>query len=748
MFFYAASGVMRLCRACAVLGVLCSTLWSTAEADVIGRTWTQRFDGTDYPLFTQSTQTDSHDHAESVAVDGDGNVVVAARSNGFHVSKYSAADGRLLWEQRVGTNAYFVTDSALAVAVDQRGDVVATGVVNNDYYTAKFAAADGRLLWERRYGGIGNDRDAPRALAVDHAGDVIVTGISVVHGRATSYVCGPFGGICHVPAPTDIYTAKYDGSDGRLIWEQIYDGAEENDAPAAVAVDSAGDVVVTGYTTVKRPNGSLDTDVYTVKYAAATGRILWGKLLDGGTDDWPHALVLDSAGDVILAARLSTTTSVAKLDGHSGEAVWTRSGFSADPVWVGAMTLDRNGSFAISGARSEWGDRDGSASYHPLGDKLYTAKFRSSDGELLWEQKYTRPGTEAGWLGAGAVQFAANGNVVIGGAVAVNQNPYSWRLYAAEYAAADGRIVWEKVFSAIGPQLEEVFGGMVLDANDGPVMVGSLYPRAPGAGDDVDIFIMKLGPVGQLLNISSRVEVGSAENTPIAGLIVVDPARTKKRVLIRGLGPSLHGAGVTRGLRNPAIELRMADGTVVLNDDWKQSQEAEIAGTGVAPLDDLEAAIVTSLPPGAHTVSLRGAGGEGGTGLIEVYDLDPAGAASLANISTRGQVQPGDGVMIGGFIVGTSQSGRVLIRAIGPTLPVSSALADPMLAVYDRNGTAFINDDWRSTQEAEIRATGIPPRNDRESAVLAMFPPGPYTAIVRGKTEATGVALIEIYNLQ
>lgn len=738
---------VRLRRVCAFMAVLHSTFTAVAEADLIGRSWTQRYDGTDHPLFSNRPDLSSYDHAEAVAVDRQGNAVVAARSDGFHVSKYAAADGGLLWEQRVGTNAFFASDSALAVAVDQQGNVVATGIVNNDWYTAKYAGTDGRILWERSYAGIGNDRDVPKAIAIDPEGHVVVTGTAVVHGKARSEVCHPFGTICHYPAETDFYTVKYDGRDGRVLWEQWFDGPDRgSDAPAGVALDKAGHAIVTGYTTVKRPDGSVNNDIYTLKYAAADGGVIWRNRLDHGRSDWPHAVAIDPAGDVVLAGRLGNAA-LAKVAGSSGETMWTRTDFSDAQIWLGALSVDGKGNIAVAGACSTWDDRDGDASYHPLGDRVYTAKL-SPSGQLLWEQKYSRPQTSDPDLGAGSVRFASNGDVLIAGAAAISTSPYSWRLYAAKYSGSDGAILWEKLFSAIGPQLEEVFGGMILDANDAPLLVGNLYPRAPGAGDDVDIFVMKLGPVGQLMNISSRVQTGAGPSEAVAGFIVTSPSAAPKRVLIRGLGPSLGSSGLGGTLRNPAIELRTSDGRVITNDDWRESQQPEIAATGAAPADDAESALVATLPPGAHTVVLRGVGDEQGIGLIEVYDLSGGNTATTANLSTRGQIQHGANLLIGGFIVGSQHSGRVLVRAIGPTLPVSGALADPVLELHDANGALLMNDNWRSSQESEIRSTGIPPRDDRESAILAMLAPGPYTAVVRGKDDATGVGLIEVYNVQ
>ncbi|MEO6971538.1 MAG: hypothetical protein ABI217_11655 [Chthoniobacterales bacterium] len=167
----------------------------------------------------------------------------------------------------------------------------------------------------------------------------------------------------------------------------------------------------------------------------------------------------------------------------------------------------------------------------------------------------------------------------------------------------------------------------------------------------------------------------------------------------------------------------------------------------------MESAIVATLPPAAYTAILSGKNGTSGIGMLEMFDLDPASDSALANISTRGFVQTGSNVMIGGFILGNgTASEKVLIRALGPSiLGITDLLADPMLNLYDGNGTLLVsNDNWQddALQAAAIAATGIPPQNDLESAIVATLPPGAYTAIVSGKDNGTGVALAEVYHLQ
>lgn len=256
----------------------------------------------------------------------------------------------------------------------------------------------------------------------------------------------------------------------------------------------------------------------------------------------------------------------------------------------------------------------------------------------------------------------------------------------------------------------------------------------------------------QPLNISTRLHVQTGENVMIAGFIVNGDGA--KKVIVRALAPSLQQAGVSNVLADPVVELRSADGTLIArNDDWRQTQQAEISASGLAPQNDLEAALIATLNAGSHTAVVSGNNGSTGVALVEVYDLDGAAAARLVNLSTRGVVETGNNVLIGGFILGNSDaSARVVLRAIGPSLTqagISGAMPDPTLELRDSNGQVVrTNNNWKDSQQAEIQATGIAPHNELESALVAQLPPGPYTAIVAGNAGATGIGLVELYVLR
>lgn len=252
-------------------------------------------------------------------------------------------------------------------------------------------------------------------------------------------------------------------------------------------------------------------------------------------------------------------------------------------------------------------------------------------------------------------------------------------------------------------------------------------------------------PTKNLLNVSTRTMDRNGDASMIGGFIIkgADP----KRVLVRAIGPSLP---VTGAMDNPVLDLYDSSGKLLKSNDNWVTDRLNIIGTQLAPSSARESAILMTLPPGSYTAVVHDLREQPGLALVEVYDL-ASDYSLLANISTRGKVETGDNVMIGGFIIGGAHATKVIVRAIGPSLAkqgVPTPLSDPVLELYDGRGKLIsTNDNWRSAQQADISAAGIAPSNDKESAILATLAPGHYTAIVRGQNGTTGVALVEIYNL-
>jgi N-acetylmuramoyl-L-alanine amidase len=281
------------------------------------------------------------------------------------------------------------------------------------------------------------------------------------------------------------------------------------------------------------------------------------------------------------------------------------------------------------------------------------------------------------------------------------------------------------------------------------------------AGAVVSFSTLASTSTGLVANVSTRLPVGMGDDALIEGFIVQGPAGSTKRIMIRALGPTLGAFGIGDPLPDPTLDIFDGNNVkVATNDDWTNTQlggliagdqSAEIAASGLGPGNELESAIIANLTPGNFTAVVRGWGNTVGSGLVDAYDLSAASSAKVVNFSTRGLIQPGDKLLIAGFIV---QNGpvRAAIRAIGPSLVafnITNALPDTTLQLRDQNGMIVReNDDWETDQEQELLATGLQPTNAKEAALISTIPPGQYTAQVRGKPETTGIGAVEVYFLQ
>jgi len=266
----------------------------------------------------------------------------------------------------------------------------------------------------------------------------------------------------------------------------------------------------------------------------------------------------------------------------------------------------------------------------------------------------------------------------------------------------------------------------------------------------------------RLINLSSRVRVG-AGRTLITGFVV--GGTTPKRVVLRAVGPTLSGFGVTGALANPRLQLFDATGKVIAeNDDWSGADTtAAMAQVGAFGLTAgaKDAALLVTLAPGAYTMQVAEVAGEG-VALAEIYDasLNPnADYQRLVNISTRGEAGIGENVLIGGFIITGNSPKKVLIRGIGPGLApfgLTGTLADPRLRVYRGSELVGENDNW-SAVPADAIATAQAARDtgafalangSKDAALILTLMPGAYTGQVSSADGGnTGTALVEIYEL-
>ena len=284
-----------------------------------------------------------------------------------------------------------------------------------------------------------------------------------------------------------------------------------------------------------------------------------------------------------------------------------------------------------------------------------------------------------------------------------------------------------------------------------------------GDGSDVGAVELSVPASGTLGNISTRLEAGTGDNVLIGGFFIQGPVA--KKVLILARGPSL-GSFVAHPLPNPKLELHDGTSTIAINNDWQTTQTGgvitadqaqEIQNSGLAPSNSAESAIIATLPPGGYTAIVQDVNGTSAVGIVEVYDLDQNSSARLANISTRGFVQSGDNVMIGGIIV-VNQPTKVIIRARGPSLAgfVSNPLPNPKLELHNSISAIATNNDWQTTQiggvitadqAQEIQNSGFAPTNSAESAMIVTLSPGNYTAIVQDVNGASGVGIVEVFVL-
>ncbi len=262
---------------------------------------------------------------------------------------------------------------------------------------------------------------------------------------------------------------------------------------------------------------------------------------------------------------------------------------------------------------------------------------------------------------------------------------------------------------------------------------------------------------GRLTNVSLRAIGGSGSDTIIAGFIIQGAS---KSILIRGVGPTLKSLGITDPMADPNITVYDGTQAILNNDNWGGTAALTSAfnSVGAYPFTSstsLDSALISTLAPKTYTSLLNGTG----MALLEVYDTDSATLppGKLINISGRARVGTGNGVLIVGFVVNGDVSKRVLVRAIGPSLNQiglsTGLLADPKIDLYNSSSTILqSNDNWGggadlTTAFSQSGAFNLTDPNSKDSALIATLAPGSYTVIVSGVGGATGIGLVEVYEL-
>jgi hypothetical protein len=261
----------------------------------------------------------------------------------------------------------------------------------------------------------------------------------------------------------------------------------------------------------------------------------------------------------------------------------------------------------------------------------------------------------------------------------------------------------------------------------------------------------------RLVNLSVRSFAGPGDEALIVGFVI--GGNGSKQVLVRGIGPSLAQFGISNAIAAADLTLYSGGQAIQTNANWGGNTDlvnafAHVGAFSLA-IDSHDDAFLSSLSMGAYSAQMT-PDGNGGVGLIEAYDSD-IGAANtrLINLSARTLAGNGDRVLAAGFVLRGNSPKKILIRGIGPTLSqfnVTGVLADPELTLFDAtNSPIQKNDDWGGSDAlgatfAQVGAFSLPPQST-DATLLVTLLPGSYTAQVTGKNGASGIAMIELYEV-
>lgn len=693
----------------------------------------------------------------SPAVAPDGTIYIGGGSPDLNVYAVRP-DGSSKWVHR-GTGS--VSNAAPAIGLD---GTVFFGASDGRVTALK---PDGSVLWQRALNA-GSLSVSP-AVGIDgaiylHGADGFMYALHPRTGdtlwrttvQTTTFASAAIGPDGTIYQPSDLGYLYALNPDGTLKWRF----ATGDDTFSTPALDAAGNIYFTTYTnaslfsvtpagtlrwsfavpTLSYVSGSpvLSADESAVYFGAADQHVYAVNTVDGSMR-WRTLL-----DDAILAS-----TPAVDADGTLYIGCYDHRLYALDRDgaikrrWDTAQPV--RSSPAIAGRRLYFGSGD---------SKLYALDLGAGPASGTWTQ-YRRSSDRRGRLSdgpfaitqqpAGLSRIVSQNYVLAVAATGPDPLSFQWR---RDGVAIPGATLATYV----------VTNSAATDAGSYTVTITNGQRTLTSAAATVSL--TPLNPP-RIANFSLNGVPGVGPQAMVVGLNVAGGG--PKPVLLRGVGPTLASFGVANPMADPQVVLSAGTAVVATNDNW--AGDAAVAGAitraNAFPLNPAsrDAALFRTLAPGRYAAEVLSAGPPTGSVLLEIYEADPdttdlTSQSRLTNISARGQLGAGQNILSAGFTVVGNLPRNLLIRAVGPTLStfgITGALSDPILEIY--RGTTLIarNDDWGGTAAlttafAQAGAFTLPVASSN-SALTISLPAGVYTARVSGFLGATGVVLIELYEL-
>jgi arabinogalactan endo-1,4-beta-galactosidase len=412
------------------------------------------------------------------------------------------------------------------------------------------------------------------------------------------------------------------------------------------------------------------------------------------------------------------------------------------------------------------------------------AKVKSVAGGNGLGVFYWEPESYGNWQAYTLGAFGSNGapTVAMNAFSASGVSPYFISQPASQTVATGSSVVFNAPASAFpAPSYQwDLNGSPVAGATNPTLLIRGVTPANAGSYTCVatnsggsftsgaaTLAVTFTSDPGRLVNLSTRALVGTGGNILIAGFAIGGSGTTgSESLLARASGPALAAFSVPGALPDPQLQLYAGSSVLETNNGWGGDPVIASAAAAVGAFawttpSSHDSAIDTTLSTGSYTLQVAGQVGDSGVALAEVYDATPAGASTpatprLVNLSARVQVGTGGNILIAGFAIGGTTAKTVLVRASGPALTafsVPGVLPDPLLQLYSGSTVVASNSGWGGNAQiaataASVGAFSWASSSSNDSAILVTLPPGAYTAQVSGASGDTGVALVEVYEVQ